>query len=168
MPLFWVLILALAGPSAQAADAPILRFREVSPGIYRGARPETAGMEYLAKMGVKVDLNLDNSRAANEQEARDAKRLGIQLISRPMSGFSPPNDAQVDGTLAILADPQNRPIFVHCKHGQDRTGLIIGLHRVFNEQWTPAQAYEEMKELGFHPELVFLKHYYEEKTGYDD
>ncbi len=43
--------------------------------------------------------------------------------------------------------------YVHCEHGQDRTGLIIGAYRVKVEHWTKEQAYQEMLRFGFHPLL---------------
>lgn len=92
----------------------------------------------------------------------------MRIISKPMSGFWSPNDLEVNAILAIVGDAGNYPLFIHCEHGQDRTGLIVGLYRVFQEGWTPAAAYAEMKAIGFHPELVFLNHYFEEKTGFED
>ena len=43
--------------------------------------------------------------------------------------------------------------YVHCEHGQDRTGLIIGAYRVRVQRWSKSQAYQEMKAHGFHPLL---------------
>jgi protein tyrosine/serine phosphatase len=85
-----------------------------------------------------------------------------------MSGFWTPDDSEVNQIEAIMADTSQRPIFVHCQHGQDRTGLIVGLYRVFSEHWSPADAYNEMLAKGFHQALFLLNHYYEEKTGFED
>ena len=79
-----------------------------------------------------------------------------------------PNDNEVNDILAKLADPANRPVFVHCMQGHDRTGLIIGLFRVFVEKWTPQAAHDEMMALGFTSILVSMNHYFEQKTGWDD
>jgi tyrosine-protein phosphatase SIW14 len=67
-----------------------------------------------------------------------------------------------------MADSTNYPIFVHCQHGQDRTGVIVALYRIFYEQWTPQAAHDEMMNMGFHPELVPLNHYFEIKSGFED
>jgi tyrosine-protein phosphatase SIW14 len=160
--------LALAGLAfasvASANEIPIVHFHQVSDGIYRGARPNEEGMSALALMGIKTDLNLDNdSRVASDEEAQ-AKALGMHFISYPMSGFWKPSDKTVNAALAVLADSSNYPVYVHCQHGQDRTGVVVGLHRVFHDHWTQQQAYAEMIDLGFHPILVFLKHYYDERT----
>src|SRR5271167_1814587 len=134
-------------------DVPIERFLEVSPGIYRGARPDAVGLMALARIGVKTDLDLEDATSVVQQETGVAQSMGMKVISKPMSGFWTPDDKEVDEILSILDDSANYPIFVHCEHGEDRTGLIIGLYRVFHQGWKPATAYTEMKTDGFHPEL---------------
>jgi tyrosine-protein phosphatase SIW14 len=155
---------ATGNPSAVT----ILRFREVTPDIYRGALPETQGMEQLKAFGIKTDLNIDLDSNASDLEAADAVKLGINYIYRPLSGFWAPSDQQVNDILAIMNDPSNYPIFVHCLHGQDRTGLVVGLYRINTQGWSPADAYQEMLADGFHRSLIFLNHYFERRTGFED
>ncbi len=40
------------------------------------------------------------------------------------------------------------PIYVHCEHGKDRTGLVIALYRMRADGWSQEQAAAEMKEMG--------------------
>src|SRR5262249_21361082 len=44
-------------------------------------------------------------------------------------------------------------VLVHCTHGQDRTGLVIGIHRVMHDHIGKDEAYSEMLKNHFHPEL---------------
>lgn len=157
-------------PGAGAGDAPpIVHFHVVTDGsIYRGARPKSEGLVALAKMGVKTDLNLDDDTEVAGAEAQLAQSLGMRFESHPMSGFWSPHDDVVDAALAVLEDAANYPIYVHCQHGQDRTGVVVGLYRVFHDHWTPQAAYQEMLDIGFHPELFLLNHYFEQRTGFDD
>ncbi len=71
-----------------------------------------------------------------------------------MSAFEPAGshelDANMDAILAKRKDKSRMPIYVHCKHGQDRTGVVIGLERVVNEGWAPQEAHDEMVQIGFH------------------
>src|SRR5262249_2992700 len=120
-------------PTLNDPNAPLCNFHEVSPGIYRGARPSPVGIQQLADMGVKYILNLELPPLTSEREA--AERLGIQVIEKPMHWNWFVDDNLMNEDIAILSDPANRPIYVHCSLGRDRTGLIIGLHRVFNEGW---------------------------------
>jgi protein tyrosine/serine phosphatase len=162
-------LIARADAGAQPLTIPITAFRTVSDGIYRGARPLHAGMEALAQqLAIKTDLDLENDGSAIADEQKDAQALGIRMISLPMSGFFAPSDSTVNQALAILKDPANYPVFVHCQHGEDRTGLIVGLFRVEVQGMSPADAYAEMKADGFHPILLGLNHYFEERTGFED
>jgi protein tyrosine/serine phosphatase len=149
---------------------PIPAFRTVSEGIYRGGRPLHEGIFALSdRLAIKTDLDLENDNDAIRAEKLDVASVGgIRMISIPMSGFWAPQDGAVNRALAILRDPSNYPIFVHCLHGEDRTGLIVGLFRVEVQGVSPAEAYAEMKDDGFHPLLLGLNHYFEERTGFDD
>ena len=144
------------------------KFFEVSPGIYRSAQPQMVDMRDLKEFGIRAILTLNDDEATLVAEKKAARALGIKLIAHPMSGFWSPRDEQVDASLAALQDHRNYPILVHCKHGEDRTGLIIGLHRVQTEGWRAEDAYEEMLDRGFHRILVFLKRYFKDRTGLDD
>lgn len=160
------------------AAAPIANFHKVRKGLYRGGHPDGKGLDYLKKLGVKtiVDLEVGDFIEAFPWdiygEVDGAKSRHLTLVREPMSAFEPAVsddfDAKMRAIEKILADPTKAPVYVHCKHGQDRTGLVIGLERVQHEHWAPKDAYAEMLRLGFHPEFLGLHHYFEEKTGYDD
>jgi protein tyrosine/serine phosphatase len=156
------------GDAYAASDVYTPPIEMVSPGIYRGPRPSQGTLAQLKAMGVHTILDLENTSSAIKTEKGWVAQLGMTFISEQMSGFWYPNDAEVDQIEAIMADPSRRPIFVHCEHGQDRTGLIVGLYRVFSEGWDPGVAHDEMVNKGFHMALFLLNHYYEEKTGWED
>jgi protein tyrosine/serine phosphatase len=168
-----VLLCACGGALPPAADpgnqqdlAPPIEL--VSAGIYRGRRPDAKTLRNLKALGVRTILDLEDDSSAIRSERKAVAALGMTFLSQPMSGFWTPDDRQVNQTETILSDASRRPIFVHCLHGEDRTGLIVGLYRVFTERWSPKAAYKEMIAKGFHKALFFLNHYYEEKTGFED
>ncbi|MGH9869497.1 MAG: hypothetical protein ACREAA_15195 [Candidatus Polarisedimenticolia bacterium] len=37
---------------------------------------------------------------------------------------------------------------MHCKHGRDRTGVIVAAHRMSHEGWATERAYQEAKGFG--------------------
>lgn len=165
-----ILVLVIGACSGQSRRLlhptdPATDFHQVSEGIYRGGRLEQHGVVALKQMGFKTILNLENDGGEIAQEAVWAKAAGVVQISQPMSGFRTPSDRQVDTILAILADPANRPIYVHCKKGMDRTGIVIALHRVYNEGWTVARAEHERDVLGFNSYLQYLDRYWVWKGG---
>ncbi|MFL5815807.1 MAG: fused DSP-PTPase phosphatase/NAD kinase-like protein [Bdellovibrionia bacterium] len=147
---------------------PIERFARVTPFMYRGARPSQEGMGVLRTLGVKTILNIDNEAKPIAIERAWAQSLGIRFVSIPLSGFLAPSDQQMDQVFKVIHDPSNYPIFLHCKHGEDRTGLVVGLYRYYDEHWAAKAAYDEMLSHGFHKVLLGLNYYFKEKTGLQD
>jgi protein tyrosine/serine phosphatase len=163
-----ILLLSLLLLSAPAFGGRLPdKFLEVSPGIFRSARPDLENLaELRARFGIKTIINLDNDEEALTDELAWARQLGLNEISQPLSGFWAPEDHQVNEILAALVNPDNQPVLVHCQHGQDRTGLIVGLHRVVHEHWAPDRAYNEMLDRGFHVILLGLDGYFHDRTGW--
>jgi tyrosine-protein phosphatase SIW14 len=165
-----------AAASVAAPDQPP-NFYLVKTGIYRGGHPDAGGLQYLKNLGITtiIDLEIGDFIEATPwsiaEEIAGATALGINDIREPMSAFelavSSSFDDEINRILAILADPSQKPVYVHCAHGQDRTGLVIGLERVFNEGWTPAAAWNEMLSYGFHEEFLGLDGYFFRKTGWN-
>lgn len=161
------LVLSISLFAGSAAANPIGNFAQVSPGIYRGALPGLAGLQYLKSIGVKTIINLDGDRSDAKDEAAWAARLGLRTVAVPMSFFWRPKHRDVNKALAALRDPALQPVYVHCHAGKDRTGLIVGLHRVEVEGMDPYRAHDEMLHYGFHDSLFLLKDYYEDRTDID-
>lgn len=160
----FVFLASLSGSMALAENP--AKFALVSEGIYRSAQPSAENLKTLKEQyGIKAILDINNDDESLAEEVVAANALGITVISQPMSGFWAPKDEQVNASLAILADPNNRPILIHCLHGEDRTGVIVALHRIFNEKIAAQTAYDEMLALGFHKILVPLHNYFLKKSG---
>jgi protein tyrosine/serine phosphatase len=68
--------------------------------------------------------------------------------------------------LELVNDPGNQPVFVHCKGGRHRTGVMTAVYRMTADGWTADKAYQEMKQYRFegfpgHPTLKkFVYEYY--------
>ena len=149
-------------PAATSAPAPaapphegLPNFHQVAPGIYRGAAPTAQGLRSLKTMGVRtiIDLRIEKARKA---EQKTAEAMGFKWIGLPM-GREAPKPKQVELFLATLSKAPAEPVFVHCQHGADRTGCMLGLYRVKVQHWTFAQTWAEMRKYGFKPHLKELK-----------
>ena len=159
IPLLLLLSLAMGVMSATPTSKPpvgIPNFHEVVPGIYRGAAPTKEGLQALQKMKVKTIIDLRIERGMAKKEQIIAEGMGFTFIHLPM-GKEAPTQKQVDTLLATLAKAPKEPVFVHCQHGADRTGSMIGIYRVQVQGWTFAQAWPEMRKYGFKPYLSELK-----------
>jgi protein tyrosine/serine phosphatase len=121
----------------------INNFYEVDQYVYRGAQPTPEGFNYLSQLGVKVVLDLREQRERSASEERLVTAAGMRYVSVPMSGLTPPTQAETDKILALLEDPAAGPVFVHWKRGADRTGAVIAAYRIDHEKWDNAKALKE-------------------------
>ena len=135
-------------------------FYEVIPGqLYRGAQPQKGGLKRLASMGIRTIVNLRGEDQNTLAEQQEAKELGLNYYALPMGGLSRPSDKQVEQVLAIINNPENGAVFVHCKHGADRTGVIIACYRMTRENHSAEQAKEEAEKYGMSWVQLGMKRY---------
>lgn len=124
-------------------------FFKVNDTLFRGQQPTDRGLAQLKEMGIKhvVYLHFNKKQAAHEKAVVEG--LGMKFTHMPMSWLLPPKQHQIDTWLKITMNPEEGPVFVHCQHGRDRTGTMVGIYRIAHDKWTYQQAYAEMKEKGF-------------------
>jgi protein tyrosine/serine phosphatase len=131
---------------AKALNHPGLsNFYEVTTNLYRGAQPSAEGMKELKLMGVKTVLNLRSFHSDYGLVSSGEMKLA-RLHMKPWHA----EDEDVVEFLKIASNTNNLPLFVHCQHGADRTGMICAMYRVVICGWTKEAAIQEMKEGGFH------------------
>lgn len=158
---FWLPRIGVGGllcllPLSVAAAPDLPNFHPVAPGIWRGAVATAAGLQHLKAMGIKTVIDLRIAPKTVKREGIYARALGFHWINLPM-GADPPTPRQVSTLLAALKLAPTEPVFVHCQHGADRTGCMLGIYRVTQQGWTFAQAYREMRLDGFDPRWTRLK-----------
>jgi tyrosine-protein phosphatase SIW14 len=124
----------------------IPNFGEVTPTLYRGALPSTAGIESLKELGVNVVIDLRGS--ANKDEEATVTKLGMQYISIP-SHCPFPQDEPFAKFLRVVRENPGKKVFVHCRLGDDRTGMAVAAYRMAEEGWSADEAMKEMKAFGF-------------------
>jgi protein tyrosine phosphatase (PTP) superfamily phosphohydrolase (DUF442 family) len=120
-------------------------FGEVTSQLSRGGQPTPAGFEELSRRGVGLVVNL---RGDSKAERTAVEKLGMQYVSIPWH-CAYPKDRQVAEFLSVLRANPDKKIFVHCRLGVDRTGLMIASYRMAEQGWTAARAHREMAAFGF-------------------
>ena len=130
-------------------------FQQVTEGIYRGGAPTRRGLEILREMKIHTIIDLRIEKIA-KQEKKLAEEMGFTWVHLPM-GREAPTRKQVETFLALLANAEKEPVFVHCQHGADRTGAMIGIYRMRVQDWTFEQTWKEMRKYGFKLHLRELK-----------
>lgn len=128
----------------------VRNFHEVTPFLYRGGQPGRSGYEALAAAGTKTVISFRWGKKIVQTEREAVESLGMKFISMPLCYFKTPNIEDCEQFLQVVDECENWPVFVHCFHGSDRTGLLIAMFRLTRQKWKVDDAYKEMKECGFH------------------
>jgi tyrosine-protein phosphatase SIW14 len=133
-------------PTTLPASMPAVPgFARVSDTLYRGAQPAEEGFAQLQKLGIKTVVSLRYL----ESDQEDIEGLGLRYVHLHFNPFHPEEEDVVD-FLNVVTDPDNQPVFVHCRQGVDRTGMMVAIYRVVVQDWPRQQAIDEMKALGSH------------------
>lgn len=164
-------VFASTPEAMERAEALVPNFRQVSDVIYRGGNPmkeidDKAGLAALKDLGVKVVINLQGADLDDswegwiagqfqpgewpENRAEQKRYLeaeGIEVVSLPFRSYDSVGRKEsviVQKAVELLnGATSDRPVFIHCEHGRDRTGLVVALHRMQNRAWTVRAAHEE-------------------------
>lgn len=124
----------------------IPNFGQVSDTLYRGALPNPEGLKTLKKMGVNVVVDL--RRGHDDAEEKTVTDLGMKYVSIP-SRCPFPQDEPIARFLQVVEENHDKKIFVHCRLGDDRTGIAVAAYRIAEQGWSGDEAKKEMVFFGF-------------------
>jgi protein tyrosine/serine phosphatase len=120
----------------------------VAPGIYRGGQPTQEGVAWLKQRGMRTVINLRHFHGETERGWVEAAGMHYERIE--LASSDAPKPAQVERFLELVRDPSLHPIYVHCLHGVDRTGVMMVVYRMEIAGWSNAHAVAEMDHFGPH------------------
>ena len=124
---------------------------KISDVLFRGAQPKESGLAELKKLGITTVVDLrGEDREKYEWERKETESLGMRFVHLSVSGWAPPGDEQVAQFLALFRDDPHQKVFVHCRFGDDRTGVFVATYRMAIDKWSPEKAMDEMYFFGFH------------------
>lgn len=127
-------------------------FGRVTDLYYRGAQPSDRDYAALAAFGIRTVIDLQADGSASESVRVEAE--GMTFYRIPMTTHVPPTPAQLALFLALVTDPANQPVYVHCAGGRHRTGVMTAVHRITDLRWSADQAFREMKQYKFGPDFL--------------
>lgn len=120
-------------------------FGEVTPTLYRGGLLSSTGLKALAKMGVNIVVD---THADSISEKKEVESLGMKYVAIPW--HCPwPRDEVFAKFLQVLHENKGKKVFVHCRLGDDRTGMMVAAYRMAEEGWSADEAMNEMRTFGF-------------------
>jgi len=126
------------------ASAGIENFGKVSDSLYRGGQPTNAGYETLSLMDIRTIVTL----RLIDRESDELRKEGFQTFHISFKHVHPETE-DVLKFLTIVTAQQNQPVFVHCREGEDRTGMMVAVYRMVIQNWPKNKAIREMKQMGF-------------------
>lgn len=160
----WSLLTIGCSPTVYTQNVPNLV--QVRAGLWRSGQPTTPEQwAYLRSLGITDVVKLNFATEGSSDGAITAGMVLHTLSIEPagdvdafdafLNTFTHPDPQILNEAERVIE--QSLVTLVHCTHGQDRTGLIIGRERVLWEGWTKDAAYSEMLANHFHPLLHGLQ-----------
>jgi protein tyrosine/serine phosphatase len=141
--------------AALLSDRGPRRFARVRAGLYRGGQPTDEHLAHLRELGVTLVISLRREALRTRRaEAESARQLGMRFVHFPFFGLFGADSRFLGRVL-----DQMRPygVYIHCKHGRDRTSLLVALSRVVHDGWSPSEAWREMLDYGYRPRYPYRR-----------
>lgn len=135
----------------------IKNYHHIDDLVSRGAKPTEAQILELKMHGYKHIIsfctNYDPKTGTYNglpEEAKWAQKLGIQFHWLPFKSKDNPPKAYIKEFFEITdnARKNNERVFIHCRHGADRTGTFAALYKIRNYNTNLESVIKEMFKYG--------------------
>ncbi len=125
---------------AQSVDASYQLY-QMDELLYRSALPRAQDQQWLQEQNVQTVINFYQKPDSIWLQDKSIKQIHIPLRTDRI------DDEDVILALRSIASARQKgKVLMHCKHGQNRTGLIAAMYRIVFEGWSKADAMLEMQQ----------------------
>jgi len=128
---------------ARTVDERLMLY-QLAPNLYRSALPDADAVPLLQSLGITTLVNLYQESDRNWLPAS----AHIREIHLPLRLGSITDQDVITVLHHIRAALADGPVLVHCRHGQNRSGLIAALWRILYQGWRVEEAIAEMRSFG--------------------
>lgn len=158
-----IAVLIVGGPITykRRQDRQCRNFHVVEEGVlYRsGQLPLSTLRQLVAKHGIRTVVTLREKKdpvdLLDHQEETWFKGKSLNFVRIPPRSWwrdaagKVPADASLKTFRAVMDDPANYPVLVHCFAGIHRTGTMCAIFRMDYQGWTSREAMAEMRTIGY-------------------
>ncbi|KAI3844948.1 hypothetical protein MKX03_032952 [Papaver bracteatum] len=159
-------------------------FSVVENGIYRCGFLEPCHFPFIQTLNLRsiVCLCLEPYPEENVKflQAQNIKLFHFGIQGGTIDPLAPSEDAiaksirkrikkdMITEGLKVLLDERNHPVLIHCRHGNHRTGIVIGCYRKLKQNWCWPCVLEEYKRLSGETarqsDMKFIKNFVAHET----
>lgn len=159
-----IAVLLIGGPLGYHwhCRAQIRNFHVVTDRVlFRSGQMSLDGLKRVVHdFGIRTVVTLRDSVSNNdpppdltEEEYCKKEEINYYRIS-PRNWWSADGSVPAEEGMrqfrAVMDDPKNYPVLIHCFAGIHRTGAFCAVYRMEYQHWTNSQAIEEMRRCGYH------------------
>lgn len=118
-------------PTPDETGKPV-NFQVIAPGLYRSSYPQYAHFNKLADLELKTIVTLVPEALpfdyANFISSNGIVHYHIPILAnKDAENFTPAET--INKVLAVMLDPSNYPMMIHCNKGKHRTGCMTACFR---------------------------------------
>lgn len=103
-------------------------------------------LDHLKSKNVLTVIDLENTGRIQARYQSLLDRAGIKRIHIPLNSFKVPNWKE----WSQIRSAMRGPVYIHCKWGADRTGMVVARYLIEEEGCTPDAAYRAVITGGTH------------------
>jgi len=107
-----------------------LNLHQVDAKLYRSALPTTGAVDQLKALGIVSVVNFYQKSDASWIGSADLQEIHLPMRTRWFD-----DEDALDALRSLRAAQEKGPVLIHCKHGQNRTGLVAALYRMVYQGW---------------------------------
>ena len=135
-------------PFGDAISNSIYNYHRHTPTIATSGSIASGGLSELKQKGFKTIVDFRTPAEGTVQEAKQAKALGLNYINLAV-GTAWPSDELLAEFYALVEDPKQHPILLHCASA-NRVGMLWAYYRL-QRGMGKSGALEEGRTIGMKP-----------------